>query len=112
MTAQPPQDPYGQDPYGQQQGYGQSYQQGYQQPYSGGYPQQARTPFDLAKFVFIAGYVVLGLYLLWFLYAVFDDNGVDFADRFFSAMTTLGQGIFYAAAVFAIGTWMKKQDTP
>lgn len=111
MTAQPPQDPYGQDPYGQQQGYGQSYQQGYpQQQYSGGYPQQSRAPFELAKYVSIAGWVVLGLYAFWFLYAVFDDNGMDFADRLFTALTTLAQGIFYSAAVFAIGMWMQKQQ--
>jgi hypothetical protein len=113
MTAQPPQDPYGQqDPYAQQQGYAQQGYQGYQQQYSGGYPQQAKAPFDIAKLLPIAAWVILGLYGVWYLWALIDDTFIDdFAVRMFSNLPTLGQGIALCAAVHAVAIWMQKQQS-
>jgi hypothetical protein len=102
-----------QDPYGQQQ-YPQQPQQGYQppqQPYTG-YTAPARKPFDLARLVTIAGWVVLGMYGLNYLYTLTqdDDFSPDFADRLFGGLTTLAQGIFWAGALLAIGVWLRKQQ--
>lgn len=100
-----PQDPYAQQPpadYSQQQ-YPQQQYQGYVAP---------KKSFDLAKVVTIAGWVVLGLYALNYLYSLTqdDDFGPDFADRLFGGMTTLGQGIFWSGALLAIGVWLARQQ--
>jgi uncharacterized membrane protein len=106
-----PQDPYGQQPadYSQQQYAAQGYQ----------YPQQQyqgyvapKKPFDLAKVVTIAGWVVAGLYSLSFLYTLTQDDqyGPDFGDRLFGAMPGLGQGLFFSGALLAIGVWLLKQQ--
>jgi hypothetical protein len=118
-----PQDPYGQpDPYGQQQGppsyeqpaqypqqgfqYGQP---GYQQP-SGGYapPKAPRKPIDLGTLVTIAAWVVLGLFVLKFLYTLTLDG--DFGDLFFGGMSELGTGVFYAGVLLAVGVWLRRQQ--
>jgi hypothetical protein len=122
-----PQDPYGQrDPYagqGQQQpGYGQQYpqqgydygQQGYgqqqygQQQYSGGYQAApARKPPELDRIVFISAWVVLGLFVLSFLYTLSKDRFGEFSDRLFGALPTLGTGIFYCLVLLGVGTWLR-----
>jgi hypothetical protein len=119
-----PQDPYGQhDPYGQsQQGYQQQYPQqgyqygaqpGYEQQYSGGYAAApaARQPLDLAKIVMIAAFVVVGLFLLAFLYGLTQDDqfGGNFADRFFGGLPGLGTGVFYGGVLLAVSVWLGKQ---
>jgi hypothetical protein len=118
-----PQDPYGQhDPYGQsQQGYQQQYpqqgyqysQQGYEQQYSGGYAEAApRKPLDLAKIVFISAFVVVGLYLLAFLYGLSQSDqfgGGNLADRFFGGMPGLATGVFYGGVLLAVSVWLGKQ---
>lgn len=107
-----PQDPYQQQPadYSQQQYPQQPYQQ-YPQPQYQGYVAPKKA-FDLAKVVTIAGWVVLGLYALNYLYTLTqdDDFGGDFADRLFGGMTTLGQGIFWSGALLAIGVWLARQQ--
>ena len=110
-----PQDPYGQQGQGQPD-YGQQYQQpGYQQypqqPYQG-YVAPAKKPFDLARIVSIAGWVVLGLYGVSYLYALTQDDefGPDFADRLFGGLPTLGQGVFFAGVLLAVGVWLGKQQ--
>ena len=105
-----------QDPYGQQQpaDYNQQYQQqGYQysqQQYQG--YVAPKKPFDLAKVVTIAGWVVVGLFALNFLYALTQDDqfGPDFGDRFFGGMPGLGQGLFYGGVLLALGVWLAKQQ--
>jgi hypothetical protein len=102
-----PQDPYGQQQYPPpEQGY--QYPQG-QYP---GYVAPTRKPLDLAKLVTIAGWVILGMYGLNYLYTLTQDDqfGPDFADRLFGGMTTLATGIFWAAAALAIGVWLRKQQ--
>ena len=122
MSDQPPQDPHGQQPPGQpsppspppqsgayQQattgpGYGQAYPAGYQ-----GAPP--RKPIDLAKLVGIAAWVVVGLFGLWYLYFIAnDDNGGEFVDRFFGGMDRLGEGLFYAGVLFAVSIWLGRNQ--
>ncbi len=102
-----PQDPYGQQQYPQPQ-------QGYQYPQAhySGYVAPGRKPLDLAKIVTISGWVVLGMYGLSFLYSLTqeDEFGPDFGDRLFGGLTSLAQGIFYAAILLAIGVWLRRQQ--
>lgn len=121
-----PQDPYGRrDPYaqqGQQPGYGQQYpqqgydygqpgygQQGYaEEHYSGGYQAgSARRPPELDRVVFISAWVVLGLFVLSFLYTLSKDTFGDFSDRLFGNLPTLGTGIFYCLLLLGVGTWLR-----
>jgi uncharacterized membrane protein len=84
---------------------------GYAQHYSG-HVSPSRTPLDLPKLVFIAAWVVLGLYGLWFIYTLTqDDLGADFGDRLFGNLQSLATGIFYAAVLLAISVWLGKQKT-
>jgi hypothetical protein len=85
---------------------------GYGQHYSGyAPPASPRSPLDLPKLVFIAAWVVLGLYGLWFLYTLTqDDLGSDFGDRLFGNLVELATGIFYAAVLLAVSVWLGKQD--
>jgi hypothetical protein len=119
MSDQTPPDPYGQAPPRPQQpggppppgappGY--QYQpSGYGQHYSG-YSPPTRTPLDLPKLVFIAAWVVLGLYGLWFIYTLTqDDFGADFGDRLFGSLQDLATGIFYTAVLLAVSVWLGKQ---
>jgi hypothetical protein len=122
MSDQTPLDPYGQVPPRPQQpggppppdapppGY-QYQHSGYGQHYSGHAPP-TRTPLDLPKLVFIAAWVVLGLYGLWFIYTLTqDDRGADFGDRLFGSLQDLAIGIFYAAVLLAVSVWLGKQRT-
>jgi hypothetical protein len=91
---------------------------GYQYPPAGygqqypGYAPPPRKPLDLPKLVFIAAWVVLGLYGLWFIYALTqDDFGADFGDRLFGSLQNLATGIFYAAVLLAVSVWLDKQKT-
>jgi hypothetical protein len=104
-----PHDPYGQQPADHGQQYGQPGYQ-YQQHYQGFVAP--KKPFDLAKVVTIAGWVVAGLYALSFLYTLTQDDqyGPDFGDRLFGAMPQLGQGLFFSGALLAIGVWLAKQQ--
>jgi hypothetical protein len=112
-----PQDPYGQQGQPGQPGQPDYSQQQYPQPGYQQYPQQGyqgyvapKQPPDLAKIVTIAAYVVLGLYVLNFIYVLTQDRyGSDFADRFFDALPQLAQGIFWTCALLAIGVWLGKQ---
>jgi hypothetical protein len=122
MSDQPPQDPHGQQPPGQpsppspppQSG---AYQQapagpGYGQAYPAGYQAAPpRKPIDLAKLVGIAAWVVVGLFGLWYLYFIAnDDNGGEFVDRFFGGMDRLGEGLFYAGVLFAVSIWLGRNQ--
>ena len=102
-----PQDGYGQQQYPPPQ-------PGYQYPQQGyaGYTAPPKKPLDLAKLVTIAGWVVLGMYALSYLYTLTqdDDFSPDFADRLFGGLTTLAQGIFWAGALLAVGVWLRKQQ--
>ena len=120
MSDQTPSDPYGQapppprqpggTPPGPPPGY--QYQaSGYGQHYSG-YAPPTRKPLDLPKLVFIAAWVVLGMYGLWFIYRLTqDDFGADFGDRLFGSLQDLGTGIFYTAVLLAVSVWLGKQKT-
>ncbi len=122
MSDQTPPDPYGQVPPRPQQpggppppdtpppGY--QYQpSGYGQHYSG-YAPPVRKPLDLPKLVFVAAWTVLGLYGLWFIYTLTqDDFGADFGDRLFGSLQNLATGIFYAAVLLAVSVWLGKQKT-
>ena len=121
MTDQTPPDPYGQaQPRPQQPGGppppgappGYQYQpSGYGQHYSG-YGPPTRKPLDLPKLVFIAAWVVLGLYGLWFIYTLTqDDFGGDFGDRLFGSLADLATGVFYTAVLLAVSVWLGKQRT-
>jgi hypothetical protein len=90
---------------------------GYQyQPSAGpqhytGYSPGPRKPLDLPKLVFIAAWVVLGLYGLWFIYTLTqDDFGSDFGDRLFGSLQNLATGIFYTAVLLAISVWLGRED--
>jgi len=84
---------------------------GYAQHYSG-YVPPSRTPLDLPKLVFMAAWVVLGLYGLWFIYTLTqDDLGADFGDRLFGNLQNLATGIFYAAVLLAVSVWLGKQKS-
>ncbi len=113
QPGQPGQPAYGQPGQPGQPAYGQPYPQqgyGYGQQYPG-YAPAARKPFDLAKVVTIAGWVVLGLHALSYLYALTQDQyGEDFGDRLFGNMVTLTQGIFWAGLLLAVGVWLHKQQ--
>ncbi|HWC68009.1 MAG TPA: hypothetical protein VG478_08090, partial [Acidimicrobiales bacterium] len=79
------------------------------QHYSG-YAPPTRKPLDLPKLVFIAAWFVLGLYGLWFIYTLTqDDFGADFGDRLFGSLQDLGTGIFYTAVLLAVSVWLGKQ---
>jgi hypothetical protein len=121
MSDQTPPDPYGQAPPRPQQPSGppppgappgyQYQPSGYGQHYSG-YAPPTRKPLDLPKLVFIAAWVVLGLYGLWFIYTLTqDDFGADFGDRLFGSLQDLGTGIFYTAVLLAVSVWLGKQKT-
>jgi hypothetical protein len=125
MSDQPSQDPYDQQPSGQPSQPAQpspppppgAYQQappgpGYGQTYPAGYPAAPpRKPIDLAKLVGIAAWVVVGLFGLWYLYFIAnDDNGGEFVDRFFGGMDRLGEGLFYAGALFAVSIWLGRNQ--
>jgi hypothetical protein len=91
---------------------------GYQYPPAGygqqypGYAPARRTPLDLPRLVFIAAWVVLGLYGLWFLYTLTQDEfGADFGDRLFGSLPNLATGIFYTAVLLAVSVWLDKQKT-
>jgi hypothetical protein len=82
---------------------------GYGQHYSG-YAPPSRAPLDLPKLGFIAAWLVLGLYGLWFIYTLTqDDLGPDFGDRLFGSLQGLATGIFYAAVLLAVSVWLGKQ---
>jgi hypothetical protein len=120
MSDQTPPDAYGQGPPRPQQpgsappsappGY--QYQPpGYGQHYLGHAPPP-RTPLDLPKLVFIAAWVVLGMFGLWFIYTLTqDDLGADFGDRPFGSLQNLATGIFYAAVLLAVSVWLGKQKS-
>jgi hypothetical protein len=119
MSDQTPPDPYGQPPPRPQQTGGppppgappgHQYQpSGYGQHYSG-YSPPTRTLLDLPKLVFIAAWVVLGLYGLWFIYTLTQDEfGADFGDRLFGSLQDLATGIFYTAVLLAVSVWLGKQ---
>jgi hypothetical protein len=120
MSDQTPPDPYGQapppprqpggTPPGPPSGY--QYQaSGYGQHYSG-YAPPTRKQLDLPKLVFIAAWVVLGMYGLWFIYRLTqDDLGADFGDRLFGSLQDLATGIFYTAVLLAVSVWLGKQKT-
>jgi hypothetical protein len=119
MSDQTPSDAYGRQPPRPQQpgsppppGAPPGYQYpppGYGQHYAG-YAPAGRKPLDLAKLVFIAAWVVLGLFGLWFLYTLTqDDLGSDFGDRLFGSLQNLATGIFYAAVLLAVSVWLGKQ---
>jgi hypothetical protein len=81
------------------------------QHYSG-YAPAPRNPLDLTKLVFIAAWVVLGLYGLWFIYTLTQDEfGADFGDRLFGSLQNLATGIFYTAVLLAVSVWLGKQKT-
>ena len=115
MSDQTPPDPYGQVPPRPQQpggppppGAPQGYQyqpSGYGQHYSG-YAPPTRKP------LFVAAWVVLGLYGLWFIYTLTqDDFGADFGDRLFGSLQDMATGIFYTAVLLAVSVWLGKQKT-
>jgi hypothetical protein len=106
----PPQQPGGPPPPGAPPGY--QYQpSGYGQHYSG-YAPPTRKPHDLPKLVFIAAWVVLGMYGLWFIYRLTqDDFGADFGDRLFGSLQDLATGVFYTAVLLAVSVWLGKQKT-
>jgi hypothetical protein len=106
----PPQQPGGPPPPGAPPGY--QYQpSGYGQHYSG-YAPPIRKPLDLPKLVFIAAWVVLGMYGLWFIYRLTqDDFGADFGDRLFGSLQDLATGVFYTAVLLAVSVWLGKQKT-
>ncbi len=85
-----------------QPGYGQQYQ---------GHPPQRRKPLDLARLVFLGAWVVLGLYGLWFIYSLTQDDefGSDFGDRLFGGLVDLATGVFYAGVLLAVSVWLGKQ---
>lgn len=107
-SPQPPPAPQPAPPYGQgQPGYGQP---SYGQPAPAPVHRSPRPPLDLPKIVFIAGWVVAGLYAVWFLYTLTqDDFGVDFGDRLFGSLPDLGTGVFYAGVLLAVSVWLGKQ---
>jgi hypothetical protein len=123
MSDQTPPDAYGQVPPRPQQPDGPpppgapppGYQyppSGYGQHYPGYAPPAPRKPLDLPKLVFIAAWVVLGLYGLWFIYTLTqDDFGADFGDRLFGSLQNLATGIFYTAVLLAVSVWLGKQTT-
>jgi hypothetical protein len=111
-----PQDPYnqqGQPGYGQQQPpYPQpGYQQYPQQQYSG-YAAPAKKALDVVKLVTIGAWVVLGLHAVAYLYWLTQDDefSPDFADRFLGNLPTLGQGIFGAGVLLALGVLLQKRQ--
>jgi hypothetical protein len=121
MSDETPPDPYGQAPPRPQQpggppppgappGY--QYQpSGYGLHYSG-YVPPTRKPLDLPKLVFIAAWAVLGLYGLWFIYTLTqDDFGADFGDRLFGSLQDLATGVFYTAVLLAVSVCLGKQKT-
>jgi hypothetical protein len=121
MSDQTPPDAYGQPPPRPQQpgsppppgapppGY-QYPPSGYGQQYPGYTQAGPRKPLDLPKLVFIAAWVVLGLYGLWFIYTLTqDDFGSDFGDRLFGSLVNLATGIFYTAVLLAVSVWLGKQ---
>ncbi|MGH9288179.1 MAG: hypothetical protein ACRD0V_07820 [Acidimicrobiales bacterium] len=123
MSDQTPPDAYGQGPPRPQQpdsppppgapppGY-QYPPSGYGQHYPGYAPPAPRKPLDLPKLVFIGAWVVLGLYGLWFIYTLTqDDFGADFGDRLFGSLQNLATGIFYAAVLLAVSVWLGQQTT-
>ncbi|HEY8527313.1 MAG TPA: hypothetical protein VIL48_20260 [Acidimicrobiales bacterium] len=84
-------------------------QPGYATQYPTGYPAAPRQPLDLAKLATLAAWVVLGLFALYYLYFISnDDNGGEFVDRFFGGMDRLGEGIFYAGILHAVGVWLRR----
>jgi hypothetical protein len=106
----PPPPPPGYPPQGfAPQGYQQP-QQGYGQQYPG-YPPQRRKPLNLARLVFVGAWVVLGLYGLWFVYSLTQDDefGSDFGDRLFSGLLELATGVFYAGVLLAVSVWLDRQ---
>jgi hypothetical protein len=123
MSDQTPPDAYGQGPPRLQQPDGPpppgapppGYQyppSGYGQHYPGYAPPAPRKPLDLPKLVFLAAWVVLGLYGLWFIYTLTqDDFGADFGDRLFGSLQNLATGIFYTAVLLAVSVWLGKQTT-
>jgi hypothetical protein len=123
MSDQTPPDAYGQGPPRPQQRDGPpppgapppGYQyppSGYGQHYPGYAPPAPRKPLDLPKLVFLAAWVVLGLYGLWFIYTLTqDDFGADFGDRLFGSLQNLATGIFYTAVLLAVSVWLGKQTT-
>lgn len=110
-AASAPADPPGQradvsarSPYGAGYRYGQA---------SGG-PGPAPTPpgtsLDLAKLVGIGAWVVLGLYVVAYLYGLAqDDPGRDSADRFFGQLPLLAQGIFLSGVLHAVAVWLGRE---
>lgn len=113
-----PQDPYNQPAQQPQQSYGQQYPQpGYPQQYPQqqyGYaapaPAPARKPLDVVRLVTIGAWVLLGLHALAYLYWLTQDDefGPDFTDRFLGNLPTLGQGIFGAGVLLALGVLLQR----
>lgn len=112
-TPQDPYNPQGQPGYGQQPPYPQpGYQQQYPQQQYGGYAAPAKTPLDVAKLVTIGAWVVLALHAIAYLYWLTQDDefGADFADRLLGNLPTLGQGIFGAGVLLALGVLLQKRQ--
>ncbi|MGH9212217.1 MAG: hypothetical protein ACRD2C_16275 [Acidimicrobiales bacterium] len=71
----------------------------------------SRQTFDLAKVVGIGAWVVLGLFVLEYLYGLGQDaNGEEAADRFFGGMPELGTGIFYAGLLHGVALWLDRNQ--
>lgn len=117
---QPGQDPYAQpaqvppyDPYAQQQGYSQpaAYP-------SGGYgyavPPVEKKPLDLAKILFIAAWVIVGLMAVRWFYGVVQDGFPyayeDGADRLFDGFQDLAQGVFWAGLLLTASKWLEREQ--
>jgi hypothetical protein len=83
-------------------GYPASPQQSYQ-----GYVAPKKG-LDLERLMMTGAWVVLGLYVLNYLYGLTqtDQYTGDFGDRFFGGMPTLGTGVFYTGVLLAVAAWL------
>ena len=106
-----PQDPYGQQPADHSQQHTRRRATSTPQQQYQGYVAPKKS-LDLAKVVTIAGWVVARPVRVSFLYSLTQDDqyGPDFGDRFFGGMPGLGQGLFCAGALLAVGVWLAKQQ--
>jgi hypothetical protein len=59
--------------------------------------------------VFVAAWVVLVLYGLWFIYTLASDDRRGFDDRLFGSLPQLAQGLLTAGVLLAISVWLDKQ---
>src|ERR671910_680407 len=109
-SRQPPPPPPGYPPQGvPPQGY-RNRRRGYGQ-LSPDDPPKRRKPLNLARLVFVGAWVVLGLYGLWFVYSLTQDDefGPDFGDRLFSGLLELATGVFYAGVLLAVSVWLDRR---